>query len=319
KAGPWTQGPVLLQALRLLDACSDDQLRLADEHDVHQVIESVKLAMADREAYYGDGMDRTLLDHLLSEEYAAARRPQIGDVASTELRPGDVTTHRAFNPPLRTVQGEGWMAAAAGEPTVSRTGSTRGDTCHVDVVDRWGNMISVTPSGGWLQSSPAVPELGFSLGTRLQMAWLDPASPSALQPGRRPRTTLTPTMLSVGGQAVVALGTPGGDQQDQWQLLYLLRTLVAGLTPQQAIEAPSLHTTAFPASFWPRSWHRAGAVLEGRWGDHIVQGLRSRGHEVTVSGDWTLGRLSAVGRHAGDGMLWAASNPRGAQGYAVGR
>lgn len=319
KAGPWTQGPVLLQALRLLDAWTDAELRLDDERAVHRVIEVLKLAMADREAHYGDGMDPALLAHLLSEAHAAARRSLIADQASPELRPSDIPGRRGFRPPLRTVEGEAWMAAVAGEPTVSRTGSTRGDTCHVDVVDRWGTMISVTPSGGWLQSSPTIPELGFSLGTRLQMTWLDSASPSALQPGRRPRTTLTPTILSVDGQAVAALGTPGGDQQDQWQLLYLLRTLAGGQTPQQAIEAPHLHTTAFPASFWPRSWHRAGVVVEGRIGDGVVEGLRARGHDVTVSGGWSLGRLTAVGRDPTDGALRAAANPRGAQGYAVGR
>ncbi len=143
--------------------------------------------------------------------------------------------------------------AGAGEPTVSLTGETRGDTCHIDVVDRWGNMVSATPSGGWLQSSPTIPALGFCLGTRLQMTWLDESSPSALRPGRRPRTTLTPTLVLRDGEPVTALGSPGGDQQDQWQLLYLLRTLVGGYTPQQAIDAPALHTTSFPGSFWPRT------------------------------------------------------------------
>lgn len=319
KPGPWSQGPVLLQALRILEGYADHELAMASARDVHRVVEAIKLAMADRDAYYGEQMAPGLLAHLLSESYAAERRGQIQNQASTTLRPGTVYGVHAFQPPLRTGQGEDWMAAAAGEPTVSRTGAAQGDTCHVDVVDRWGTMISVTASGGWLQSSPAVPDLGFSLGTRLQMTWLDPASPSALHPGRRPRTTLTPTVLSRAGQPTAALGTPGGDQQDQWQLLYLLRTLVGGHTPQQAIEAPTLHSTAFPASFWPRSWHRAGAVLEGRWAEEVIDGLRARGHAVTVSGDWSLGRLSAVGRDPADGTVWAAANPRGTQGYAAGR
>jgi gamma-glutamyltranspeptidase/glutathione hydrolase len=206
-----------------------------------------------------------------------------------------------------------------GEPTVEASGTTRGDTCHVDVVDRWGNLVSATPSGGWLQSSPTIPSLGFCLGSRLQMTWLDPASPSALAPGQRPRTTLTPTLLLRGGTAVAALGTPGGDQQDQWQLLYLLRTLVGGYSPQEAIDAPALHTTSMPGSFWPRTWTPGGAVVEDRLGDEVIAGLEARGHVVTRAGDWSLGRLTAVGVDARTGTLYAAANSRGAQGYAAGR
>jgi gamma-glutamyltranspeptidase/glutathione hydrolase len=204
-----------------------------------------------------------------------------------------------------------------GEPTVSKDGTTKGDTCHIDVIDRWGNVVSATPSGGWLQSSPAIPELGFCLGTRLQMTWLVPGAAASLVPGRRPRTTLTPTLVTRGDE-VVALGSPGGDQQDQWQLLYLLRTLAGGYEPQQAIDAPALHSTSFPDSFWPRSWEPGGAVVEDRLGDTVIAGLQRRGHVVTRAGDWSLGRLSAVGRDA-RGLLWSAANPRGNQGYAAGR
>ena len=180
-------------------------------------------------------------------------------------------------------------------------------------------MISATPSGGWLQSSPTIPGLGFCLGTRLQMTWLDEDSPSALRPGARPRTTLTPTLVLDGGEPVMALGSPGGDQQDQWQLLFLLRTLVGGYTPQQAIDAPALHTTAMPGSFWPRTGGVAGAVVESRLGEGVIAARRERGHRVTVSGPWSLGRLSCVIRDPATGLLGAAANPRGAQGYAAGR
>jgi len=180
-------------------------------------------------------------------------------------------------------------------------------------------MISATPSGGWLQSSPTIPELGFCLGTRLQMTWLDEDSPSALRPGSRPRTTLSPTLVLRDGRAVIALGTPGGDQQDQWQLPALLRMLVGGYSPQQAIDAPMMHTTALVDSFWPRTYEVAGAVVEDRLGEAVIAGLRARGHSVTRTGDWSLGRLSAVGIDRDSGLLWAAANPRGAQGYAAGR
>jgi gamma-glutamyltranspeptidase/glutathione hydrolase len=209
-------------------------------------------------------------------------------------------------------------APGAGEPTVARTGETRGDTCHLDIVDRHGNMISVTPSGGWLQSSPYIPELGFALGSRLQMTWLDEGLPSSLEPGRRPRTTLSPTLVERDGVAVLSTGTPGGDQQDQWQLPFLLRVLAGGHELQEAIDAPSLHSTNAPESFWPRERIPAGVVAEESLGEELLAELVVRGHDVTVSSDWSLGRLSAVSRDA-DGRLRAGANPRGMQGYAVGR
>ena len=323
KTGPWGSGPVLLQALTILDGFADDELDPGTELGAHHLLEALKLAFADRDAYYGDpdpaaGEPAVPVEHLLSPGYAAERRALIGDRASTEVRPGRVPGREPFRAPLAT-EAPVADAEGVGEPTVSSTGQTRGDTCHIDVVDRWGNLVSATPSGGWLQSSPHIPELGFCLGTRLQMTWLDPAAPSALRPGRRPRTTLSPTLLLRDGVPVAALGTPGGDQQDQWQLVYLLRTLVAGWTPQQAIDAPSLHTTAMAGSFWPRLWTPAGAVVEDRLGEAVIAGLTARGHQVTRAGDWTLGRLSAVTRDPRSGELGAAANPRGAQGYAVGR
>ncbi|WP_434446689.1 gamma-glutamyltransferase family protein [Lentzea sp. E54] len=320
KAGLWSQGPVLLQALTMLDHFDDERIDPSTAAGIHTITEALKLAMADREAFYGhlDPADaESVVRRLLSPRYSRERAGLIGAVASTAFRPGDIGI-APFTPPLVTgrhaAQGDG-----VGEPTVQQTGETQGDTCHIDVVDRWGNLISATPSGGWLQSSPAVPDLGFALGTRLQMTWLDPAAPSRLTPGRRPRTTLTPTLLLRNGVPVAALGTPGGDQQDQWQLLYLVRTLAFDLDPQEAIDAPAFHTTAVPSSFWPRHWTPGGLVIEERAGEAIVDELRGRGHAVTVSGPWSQGRLSVVTRDPDSGLLQAAANPRGAQGYAVGR
>jgi gamma-glutamyltranspeptidase/glutathione hydrolase len=320
KAGPWSQGPALLETLNLLDGCDDEAIDPDTPTGAHTVLEAEKLALADREAFYGD-RDDVPLERLLSPAYTARRRRLIGADASHELRPG---LRPLAGPPLRTeyrlpppdgVNGE----PAVGEPLVSPQGETRGDTCHLDVVDRWGNMISATPSGGWLQSSPTIPELGFSLGTRLQMTWLDPGLPSSLEPGRRPRTTLTPTLVLRDGRATAALGSPGGDQQDQWQLLLLLRTIVFGRSPQQAIDAPAFHTTSVPSSFWPRTWTPGGAVVEDRFGEPFLRELRRRGHEVHVVDPWSLGRLSIVTRDPGTGLLGAAANPRGAQAYAAGR
>ncbi|GGG63470.1 transferase [Kocuria dechangensis] len=318
KTGPWGQGPVLLQALAILDGFDDDRLDPSTALGAHTVLEALKLALADREAWYGD--DDVPLGHLLSPAYAAERRALITDTASHELRPGRVPGREPFLPPLRTEHGGGDTSAlpAAGEPTVRPTGETRGDTCHIDVVDRWGGMVAVTPSGGWLQSSPTIPGLGFCLGTRLQMTWLE-GGPSRLTPGKRPRTTLSPTLVLRDGHAVAALGSPGGDQQDQWQLPWLLRTLVGGWTPQQAVDAPTLHTTSVPGSFWPRTWEPGGAVVEDRLGEHVLADLARRGHRVVRAGDWSLGRLSVVTRDPATGVVGAAADPRGVQGYAAGR
>ncbi|MGN7188332.1 gamma-glutamyltransferase family protein [Microbacterium enclense] len=315
KAGPWSQGPALLQTLRLIENADDEQLDPATAEGAHLLLEAQKLAYADRDAWFGDGDGAVSTDALLADDYIAQRRTLIGPEASAELSPGSPDGRSPQLPPLRT---DAAVAdGSTGEPTVDRSGQTRGDTCHIDVIDRWGNTISATPSGGWLQSSPTVPTLGFCLGTRLQATWLIPGHPASLLPGRRPRTTLTPTLLTRGSE-VIAIGSPGGDQQDQWQLPVILRLLVGGYSGQQAIDAPTLNTTALIDSFWPRTWTPAGVTVEDRMDADVLAALEARGHRVRRTGDWSLGRVTAVGRD-GDGILWAAANPRGAQGYAAGR
>ncbi|MEV0740674.1 gamma-glutamyltransferase [Streptomyces sp. NPDC050549] len=328
KAGPWSQGPAFLQQLALLPA----ELPACGSADfVHLLIEGCKLAMADREAWYGDaGEEAVPLEELLSADYNAARRELIGEKASYELRPGSpggrvprLSGHaRVVAPPE-----SGFDPMGAGEPTVARVpadGGTRGDTCHLDVVDRWGNMIAATPSGGWLQSNPVVPELGFPLGTRLQMAWLESGLPNSLAPGRRPRTTLTPSIALRDGEPVLAFGTPGGDQQDQWQLHFFLAVATraktrGGLDLQGAIDAPNWHNDSFPGSFYPRGMRPGSVTVESRMDEKVVEELRRRGHDVTVGDAWSEGRLCAVARDPAAGILSAAANPRGMQGYAVGR
>ena len=323
KTGAWGQGPALLGALGLLEGFEDHELDPSTEAGAHWILEALKLALADRDAHFGDrGLD---LGRLLCPEHLAERRTLIGDAACHEFRPSVLGDGPAPLPPLLTEDEHARRTGGAvdhggsGEPTVRPTGEARGDTCHLDVVDRWGNIISATPSGGWLQSSPAVPGIGFCLGTRLQMTWLDESLPTALRPGERPRTTLTPTLVLRDGEPVMACGSPGGDQQDQWQLMFLLRVLVGGLTLQEAIDAPSLHTLSMPGSFWPRTWSPGRAVVEDRLGEEVSAGLEARGHEVVRAGDWALGRLSCVARDPGTGVLRAAANSRGAQGYAAGR
>ncbi|MGX1974521.1 gamma-glutamyltransferase family protein [Streptomyces kronopolitis] len=352
KAGGWSQGPVFLQQLALLPP---ELPAYGSPEYVHLLIEGGKLAMADREAWYGDARD-VPLDTLLGDRYNAARRALIGERASYVLRPGspDGRTPRLSRHARVAAAGAGGLGAAhggsgAGEPTVGggwsgegpmgagsgavpaevapeidRNGATRGDTCHLDIVDRWGNLVSATPSGGWLQSNPVVPGLGFPLGTRLQMAWLEEGLPNSLTPGRRPRTTLTPSLALRDGVPVMAFGTPGGDQQDQWQVHFFLAVALrgavrGGLDLQGAIDAPNWHQDSFPSSFFPRGMRPGSVTVESRIGRETVEELRRRGHRVTVGDDWSEGRLCAVARDPESGVLSSAANPRGMQGYAVGR
>ncbi|RCV52211.1 gamma-glutamyltransferase family protein [Marinitenerispora sediminis] len=320
KTGPWGQGPVFLQQLRLAEALGTRGADVLSAEFTHLVAEAAKLAFADREAWYGDpDFTDVPLAALLSAEYAAQRAALVDGHASLDLRPGSPDGRDPYLPELRPVGSTELDARTGGEPTVDRAGEQRGDTCHLDIVDAHGNMVSATPSGGWLASSPVIPALGFPLGTRGQMFWLDPASPSVVAPGKRPRTTLTPTLVTRGDEAVIALGTPGGDQQDQWSLTYFLRLVHGGMNLQEAVDAPMFHTNAFPSSFHPRETALGELVVEDRIGAEAVAELRRRGHRVVVSEAWSLGRLSAVARDPESGVLRAAANPRGMQGYAVGR
>jgi gamma-glutamyltranspeptidase / glutathione hydrolase len=316
KTGPWGQGPALLQQLALLDGLD---ARPGTAEFVHAVVEATKLAFADREAWYGDAAD-VPMQALLDPTYSAARRALIGESASAELRPGSPGGREPVLPDVLSDSGARPVGdATTAEPTVSRTGETRGDTCHVSIADRWGNLVAATPSGGWLQSSPVIPSLGFPLGSRLQMAWLQDGLPNSLTPGRRPRTTLSPSLALRDGEPVLAFGTPGGDQQDQWQLSFFLNHVLGGMNLQESIDAPTFHSTHFPSSFYPREAYPRQVVIEDRFDSAVLDDLRRRGHELVVSDAWSLGRLCAVGREPGSGRLRAAANPRGMQGYAAGR
>ena len=320
KTAPWSQGPVLLQALAILKGVDLAAMDPNGAEFVHVVIEAIKLAYADREAYYGDPAHSDIpMAHLLSEEYNAARRALIADTASMDQRPGRVPgfEHPADAYIERAARDFGAGPVAAQEPTMAHLTERRGDTVHIDIIDRWGNMVSATPSGGWLQSSPIIPGLGFALNSRAQMFWLDEGLPTSLAPGRRPRTTLTPSMAEKDG-ARIAFGTPGGDQQDQWQLIWFLRFVHHGFDLQQGIDAPLFHSMHFQGSFFPREVRPGEMMVEPGVGEAVIADLRARGHRVTVAAPWTVGRLTAAMRDA-DGMLRAAATPRLMQAYAVGR
>ncbi len=325
KTRQWGQGPVFLQQLALLSGFNLDDVPFLSADYLHTVVECAKLAFADREAWYGEYGDSAelggVLDVLLSDDYNAGRRELVGERASMELRPGAIRDRAPRLP--RVVGGTRTPAEGIGEPSVQLAAEARalretsGDTCHIDVADSFGNLVSATPSGGWLHSSPHIPELGFCLGTRAQMFWLEEGLPTSLRPGARPRTTLSPSLAFRDGEPWMAFGTPGGDQQDQWCLAFFLGVVHSGLDLQDAIDAPMFHSEHFPSSFYPRAAQPGRLVVEERLGADVIEDLRRRGHDMAVEGGWTLGRVSAVARD-GDFRV-AAANPRGAQGYAVGR
>jgi len=351
KTQPWGQGPVFLQQLGLLGGFDLPAMGPGTADYVHTVTECGKLAFADREAWYGDPDFADIpVQALLSAGYADERRRLVGPEASAGLRPGapdgrvprlpDFVTRNAAvddgsaapsldTEPPRLDPGTGEPALSTSGPALRTSGPAlrtsgpaasshrAGDTCHLDVADRFGNMVSATPSGGWLQSSPVIPGLGFCLGTRAQMFTLTPGLPATLAPGKRPRTTLTPSLALRDGEPYLAFGTPGGDQQDQWSLLFFLNHLTFGMNLQQAIDFPSFHSAHMPSSFYPRQPQPRALDVESRVGAPVIAELRRRGHLVNVRPAWSLGRVSAVARR--DGILYAAANPRGMQGYAVGR
>jgi gamma-glutamyltranspeptidase / glutathione hydrolase len=338
KGSFWSQGPVMLQQLALLKGFDLDGADVTSADFIHIIVECSKLAFADRDTFYGDpDFVEVPGETLLSDSYNAERRKLVGKQASLEQRPGTIDGY-GKRLSVRLPSGErATVASGAGEPTVGRTartrqdepalavegaalegsGAMRGDTVHFDIIDRVGNMVSATPSGGWLQSSPVIPELGFCLGTRAQQFWLEEGHPNALAPGKRPRTTLTPTMALRDGEPYLAWGTPGGDQQDQWTVQFFLRHVHAGMNLQEAIDAPAWHSEHFASSFWPREARPGALLVEGRLPAETIKELRRRGHIIEVEADWSEGRLTAAAREGR--RRRAAANPRGMQGYAAGR
>jgi gamma-glutamyltranspeptidase/glutathione hydrolase len=323
KAGPWTQGPAFLQQLALLKGFDLEAMGPNSADFVHTVTECAKLAFADRDAYYGDpNFVDVPLEVLLSDEYNRDRRALVGSTASLELRPGKlpgVESHIVMRP-------KGSTAVATPESLdfnyprakeVADPVAATGDTTHFDIIDRHGNMISGTPSGTSLHMSPVVSGLGFGMPTRAQMFWLEDGIPGSLAPGRRPRTTLTPTLALRDGQPYLAFGTPGGDCQDQWAVQAFLRHVHFGLDLQASIDAPTFHTYHLVDSFFPREYDPGHLAVEGRLGDVVCRELKRRGHRIEVYDDYSLGYVTAA---AMDGdLLKAAASPRSMQCYAAGR
>jgi gamma-glutamyltranspeptidase/glutathione hydrolase len=338
KCGVWSQGPNMLQQINMLKGVDLRSMGPQSGEFIHTIVEAAKLALADRDAWYGDPDFADIpAAALISEEYAAQRRALIGPHASLELRPGAPGGRAPHFPDYKAALADvkkDQYFHGLGEPTFAELpanedvmrGVLRGDTCHIDVIDKWGNMVSATPSGGWLSSSPVIPNLGFALNTRGQMFWLEEGHPASLAPGKRPRTSLSPSLALWRGEPWAAFGTPGGDQQDQWQTILFLRLANFNLNLQEAIDLPSWHTSHMLASFWPRQPQLNSLTVEGRITPDVVSDLARRGHQVIVGDLWSEGRLSiatrepVTGKPRGNGyLLRAAANARGMQGYAVGR
>lgn len=314
KCPTWTQGPAMLQALNILEHFDLAGMGLNSADYIHTVVEAMKLAYADREFYYADAdLAEVPLPWLLSKSYAAERARLIDPHrASMELRPGG-------HPPLAhwatTREIDDALARAAGD------GSAHGDTTKLDILDAAGNAVSITTSGGWLQSSPVIPGLGFPLGTRGQMFSLDPGHPNALAPGKRPRSTLTPTLALKTGRPYMVFGSPGGDCQDQWATEFLLAHELFGLSLQEAVEAPTFWSAHWPNSFYPRSATPGLVHFEDRIDSQVIAELQSRGHTMKREAPFGGGNtLACKSEPAGDGraIFSAAASPRLDPAYALG-
>ena len=315
KPGPWSQGPVFLQQLRLLEGFDLRAAGRRSAESLHLQIEAAKLAYADREACYGDPLFADVpLATLLSRDYASERRAHISrEKASLALRPG-----------LGRLP-EGWprvlpSSAPIGGPAEPHALAAHGrrDTTQLVAVDRDGNVVVATPSGGWIMTSPCVPELGFPIGTRLQMAVLDEHHPNALAPGKRPRTTLSPSLARLPDERTLGFGTPGGDQQDQWTLPFLLDLLDHGVADlQEAIDAPTVHSEHMPSSFYPRYAQPGVVKAEDRFAPGVLDELLRRGHLVQRTPGWDHGRVLAARFDPTTGLTEAAATPRAAIAYAI--
>lgn len=337
KCGFWSQGPALLQQLGMLRHAGLEQHPPETAGFVHRIAEAAKLALADRFAWYGvaqpgcaEAQRALLSDAYLRERWALVDPAR----ASAELRPGSPLGRAPTLPDLhvaeRTLR-EADIRFGVGEPTFAALPPVAqwadreifvGDTCHIDVIDRQGNMVAATPSGGWLSSSPVIPALGFALNTRLQMTWLDEGLPNTLTPGVAPCTTLSPSLALRDGEPYMVFGTPGGDQQDQWSTAFFLRHAVHGMNLQEAIDAPAWHVNHAPSSFWPRQTTLNTLTVESRFSPEVIAELRAAGHGVKIGDPWSEGRMSACTRERdsrGQLVFKAGANPRGMQGYAVGR
>jgi gamma-glutamyltranspeptidase/glutathione hydrolase len=297
--GFWCQGPVLLQMLNLLEGVDLRSLGHNSPAYLHRLIETVKLAFADRHAHYGDPLVvKVPAEALLSKAYADVRRALVQDRASTGMPP-------AGDPDRLAAVRNGHTAPA--EP---RGASGALDTSYVAVVDAEGNAFSATPSDPNVDT-PVVPGVGCVVGARGSQGWLDPSHPGVVAPGKRPRLTPAPAMAFRDGKLLMPFGTPGGDVQQQAMLQVFLNITTFGMAPQEAVEAPRVASRSFPDSFWPHPIAPGRVEAERRIPRETRDALAALGHEVTEWPDWEwrAGAVCAVLVGPG-GTRWGAADPR---------
>ena len=309
--GPWCQGPVTIQALKILEGCDLKAMGHNSADYLHTVLEALKLAFADRHVHYGDpDFVDVPMAGLLDGAYAAARRQAIDPSRACPEMPqaGDPWPYEGRVNPAAQVQRP--------EPVA---GPQPADTSYISVVDRWGNAFSATPSDG-IGGAPVVKGLGFVMSARGSQTWLDPDHPCALAPGKRPRLTPNPALALRDGRVWMPFGTPGGDVQCQSMVQLFLNVAEFGMDLQQAIEAPRVSSWSFPNSFWPHAYYPGLVGVEGRIDAETVAELKRRGHQVEVWDDWTprMGSLGAVQVDQESGALFAGADLR-RDGYAIGR
>lgn len=300
KCNTWTQGAVLLQQLNLLEGFDLQRMGHNSAEYLHTWTECAKLAYADRETYYGDPeFEDVPLTWLLSKGYAAERRKLVDpNISNLDFRPGGMEPFRL-------------------EETNKR-GYFEGDTVHLEAVDSMGNMVSATPSGAWIPTSPVISSLGFPIGTRAQQFNLTPGHPNCLKPGKRPRSTLTPSLVTRDGKPYMVFGTPGGDGQDQWTLQFFLNHVEFGMEVQHALDKPTVHTDHFPNSFWPHRVSPNTVHVEPPISEDVIAELRKKGHNVVVSQPWSHGRCLAIRFDPESGVMYGGASPRTGDSYAIG-
>ena len=309
KAGFWTQGPAMVETLNLLEGYDLKRMGHNSPDYIHTLTESLKLGLADRDRYYGDpDFVKIPSAELLSKNYAALRRSLIDEKrASLAQQPGDPLNMRAVL--ASTTQG---ISRASTVPENERANDT---TC-VDVIDKDGNLFSATPSGAWLPAVVAG-DTGVLMGQRLQSALTDPKSPNVVAPGKRPRITLTPTLVLKEGAPFMVLSTPGGDNQDQALLQVLLNIIEFGMNPQEAVEAPRFDTQHYVSSFDDHEFLPGSLNIESRIADKTIDELKHRGHKVKVQSAWgTLSSPTVIMYDTRTGVASAGADPRRGR-YAV--
>ncbi len=305
KAGFWSQGPALLMTLNMLEAAGIEAMQHGSEQYLHTLAEAIKLAFDDRNAWFGDPLFADVpAEGLLSRAYAIERAALIGPRASLQHRYGNPHAH----------QRSGRAPRAMFEPRQLRApGDPFNDTTAIEVADADGNLFSCTPSSGWLMGGAYIAgDTGVPMSNRMAVFDLDPASPNVLAGGKRPRTTLTPTVVTRDGKPFLAVGTPGGDSQDQHIAQTLLNIIIGGQNLQQALEAPRLQSVHFHASFGEKRAVPGGLQIESRFGAEVITGLMRRGHRVSVVGGYDIETAGvAVGVDPRYGTLRGGADIRG--------